>query len=119
MQPTAPLAVAPRPSRAVVWSLPEVRWAAAATTLFGFGLIVHFTGGPTLLAWALFAACYVTGGWEPARAGLTALRNKTLDVDLLMVAAAIGAAAIGQILDGGLLIVIFGISGALEAVATH
>jgi cation transport ATPase len=23
---------------------------------------VHFTGGPTWLSWALFAACYVTGG---------------------------------------------------------
>ena len=52
------------------------------------------------------------------RAGLTALREKTLDVDLLMVVAAIGAAAIGQVLDGGLLIVIFATSGALEAVAT-
>jgi heavy metal translocating P-type ATPase len=36
-----------------------------------------------------------------------------------MVVAAIGAAAIGQVLDGGLLIVIFATSGALEAVATH
>ena len=33
--------------------------------------------------------------------------------------AAIGAAAVGQVLDGGLLIVIFATSGALEAVATH
>jgi hypothetical protein len=41
-----------------------------------------------------------------------------LDVDLLMVVAALGAAAIGQILDGALLIVIFATSGALEAVAT-
>ena len=36
-----------------------------------------------------------------------------------MVLAAIGAAAVGQVLDGGLLIVIFATSGALEAVATH
>jgi heavy metal translocating P-type ATPase len=36
-----------------------------------------------------------------------------------MVAAAIGAAAIGQVLDGGLLIVIFATSGALEAIATR
>ncbi|SFW87025.1 ATPase, P-type (transporting), HAD superfamily, subfamily IC/heavy metal translocating P-type ATPase [Amycolatopsis australiensis] len=35
-----------------------------------------------------------------------------------MVAAAIGAAAIGQVLDGALLIVIFATSGALEALAT-
>ena len=62
--------------------------------------------------------CYVTGGWEPAWSGLKALRERTLDVDLLMIAAAIGAASIGQVFDGGLLIVIFATSGALEAWAT-
>lgn len=36
-----------------------------------------------------------------------------------MIVAALGAAAIGQIVDGGLLIVIFATSGALEAVLTH
>src|ERR1700729_357054 len=53
------------------------------------------------------------------RAGLRALHARSLDVDLLMVLAAIGAAVVGQVLDGGLLIVIFATSGALEAVATH
>jgi heavy metal translocating P-type ATPase len=66
----------------------------------------------------LFAACYVAGGWEPALAGLRALREKILDVDLLMIVAAIGAASIGQATDGALLIVIFATSGALEALAT-
>ncbi|WP_344115762.1 heavy metal translocating P-type ATPase [Kribbella alba] len=100
------------------WSLAEVRWAAAATALFLAGLAVQLAGGPGGVSWSLFIACYVAGGWEPGWAGLQELRNKRLDVDLLMVAAAIGAAAIGQVLDGGLLIVIFATSGALEAVAT-
>ena len=109
--------VAARRTRA--WSLPEVRWTVTATVLFAAGLAAHFAGGPSWLSWTLFLACYVTGGWEPGWAGLRALRGKTLDVDLLMVVAAIGAAAIGQVLDGGLLIVIFATSGALEAVATQ
>ena len=100
-------------------SLPEVRWAALATVLFAAGLVVHLAGGPPGVAWAFFLACYAAGGWEPGLAGLRALRGKTLDVDLLMVLAAVGAAAVGQVLDGGLLIVIFATSGALEAVATH
>ncbi|MFE7359248.1 heavy metal translocating P-type ATPase, partial [Streptomyces sp. NPDC057543] len=61
---------------------------------------------------------YVAGGWEPGWEGLRALKDRTLDVDLLMVVAALGAAAIGQVLDGALLIVIFATSGALEAFAT-
>ncbi|MFD4427981.1 heavy metal translocating P-type ATPase [Nocardia sp. NPDC058497] len=94
-----------------------MRWAAAATALFALGLAAKLTGGPSWLWWALLLACYLTGGWEPGLDGLKALRDKTLDVDLLMVVAAIGAAAIGQIVDGALLIVIFATSGALEALA--
>jgi heavy metal translocating P-type ATPase len=101
------------------WSLPQVRWAAVATVLFLAGLAAWLASGPAWLWWTLFLACYAAGGWEPGLVGLRALREKTLDVDLLMVAAAIGAAAVGQVLDGGLLIVIFATSGALEAVATH
>ena len=96
-----------------------MRWAALATALFAVGLVAHFTAAPAAVDWAFFLASYAAGGWEPGLAGLAALRAKTLDVDLLMVVAAIGAAAIGQVLDGGLLIVIFATSGALEAVATH
>ncbi|GHF24431.1 heavy metal translocating P-type ATPase [Streptomyces morookaense] len=110
-------AVAPR-RRTRIFALPEARWAAAALVLFLIALPLQLLNAP---AWAwgpLYAATYITGGWEPGWAGLRALREKTLDVDLLMVVAAIGAAAIGQVLDGALLIVIFATSGALEAIAT-
>ncbi|MET9725903.1 heavy metal translocating P-type ATPase [Streptomyces zaomyceticus] len=104
--------------RTRVLALPEARWALAALMLFLLGLPPALLGAPAWVWGTLFAATYVTGGWEPAWEGLKALRNRTLDVDLLMVVAALGAAAIGQVLDGALLIVIFATSGALEAVAT-
>lgn len=100
------------------WSLPQVRWAAAATVLFAAGLAAQLAGAPPWVTWPLFLACYAAGGWEPGLGGLQALRERRLDVDLLMVVAAVAAAAIGQVLDGALLIVIFATSGALEAVAT-
>jgi heavy metal translocating P-type ATPase len=112
-------AVAARPRGLGTWSLPEVRWAALATVLFAAGLAARLAHGPAWLSWVLFLACYAAGGWEPGLAGVRALWGRVLEVDLLMVAAAIGAAAVGQVLDGGLLIVIFATSGALEAVATH
>ena len=107
------------PRRFPVLGLPEVRWACAALLLFLVALPLQLTGTPAWLWGPLYALVYATGGWEPGWAGLQALREKTLDVDLLMVVAALGAAAIGQVLDGALLIVIFATSGALEAVATH
>jgi len=101
-----------------VLTLPELRLALISVVFFLLGLVVTVTSAPAWIVGVLFAGCYASGGWEPGLAGLQALRQKTLDVDLLMVAAAIGAAAIGQALDGALLIVIFSTSGALEAIAT-
>ncbi len=115
----APIRLTAAPVRHTrVFALTEMRWAAVALALFLAGLTGQLIGAPHWLWWALYLACYLAGGWEPGLAGLHALEDKTLDVDLLMVAAAIGAAAIGQITDGALLIVIFATSGALEALAT-
>ncbi|MFF3462546.1 heavy metal translocating P-type ATPase [Streptomyces sp. NPDC002619] len=104
--------------RTRVLALPEARWALAATITFLLGLTLHLGGAPGWSYGPLYAVAYAAGGWEPALEGVRALRQKTLDVDLLMIVAALGAAAIGQVLDGALLIVIFATSGALEALAT-
>ncbi len=103
---------------AAAWTVPSVRWAALSVGLFVTGAATQVLDWPQWLSWALYLTCYAAGGWAPARDGLLALRDKTLDVDLLMVLAAIGAASIGQVFDGALLIVIFATSGALEDVAT-
>jgi heavy metal translocating P-type ATPase len=100
-------------------ALGEVRWAAAATMLFALGGIAQLLDAPAPVWWTLYLACYATGGWGPALAGLRALQDRSLDVDLLMIVAAIAAAAIGQVFDGALLIVIFATSGALEAFGTQ
>lgn len=74
------------------------------------------------LALLILPAAYVAGGYESAREGLSTLfKEKELDVDLLMIVAALGAAGLGLwrqeyylIIDGAALILIFAISGALE-----
>ncbi|ONH27493.1 heavy metal translocating P-type ATPase [Pseudofrankia asymbiotica] len=104
--------------RTRVLAVRESRWAAAALALFVLALPPYLLHAPAWTWAPLYAAVYATGGWGPGWAGLQALRNRTLDVDLLMVVAALGAAAVGQVLDGALLIVIFATSGALEAIAT-
>lgn len=96
-------------------SLPDTRWASLSTGLFLLGGAVQLAGGPAPVFWGLYLVCSAVGGWEPARSGLEALRRRTLDVDLLMVVAAVVAAGIGQVTDGALLIVIFATSGAVES----
>jgi Zn2+/Cd2+-exporting ATPase len=73
----------------------------------------------------ILSAAYVIGGYESAREGLTTLfQENELDVDLLMIVAALGAAGLGLwrreyylIIDGAVLILIFAFSGALEGYA--
>lgn len=73
----------------------------------------------------LLPAAYVIGGYQSAREGLTTLwQEQELDVDLLMIVAALGAGALGLwrreyffIVDGAVLILIFATSGALESYA--
>ncbi len=115
----APPPPAPRRSAlASLAGLPEARWAGLALVAFLGGGLLLLLGVPVWAWGPLLAVCFVAGGWEPALEGLRALRARSLDVDLLMVVAALGAAAIGQVVDGALLIVIFATSGALEAWAT-
>ncbi|MBZ6226242.1 heavy metal translocating P-type ATPase [Streptomyces olivaceus] len=114
-----PVPAAPTPGRRTrVLALAEARWALASLLAFLAALPLDLGSAPAWTYGPLYAVAYAAGGWEPALEGLRALRGKTLDVDLLMIVAALGAASIGQVLDGALLIVIFATSGALEALAT-
>ncbi|MBY9077018.1 cadmium-translocating P-type ATPase [Paenibacillus sp. HN-1] len=85
------------------------------------------SGALMLLAWGihssfaavsilLYIAAYTVGGWIKAKEGVTTLvKEHDLDVNLLMIAAALGAAAIGYWNEGAMLIFIFAMSGALES----
>jgi Cd2+/Zn2+-exporting ATPase len=88
----------------------------AVSVLTGWLLL---RGGLHAAGVAVLIAGYVLGGYRQARDGvLTLIRERELDVDLLMVVAAIGAAAIGEWFDGALLILIFALSGTLEGYAS-
>jgi heavy metal translocating P-type ATPase len=115
--PIAPPAARPSAFATLV-RLSEARWAGLALGAFLVGGLLVLLGAPAWSWGPVLALCYAAGGWEPTLEGLRALRARSLDVDLLMVVAALGAAAIGQVVDGALLIVIFATSGALEAWAT-
>ncbi|MBP2002436.1 Cd2+/Zn2+-exporting ATPase [Paenibacillus shirakamiensis] len=66
----------------------------------------------------MYVFAYGVGGWSKAREGIeTLIKEKDLDVNLLMIAAAMGAAAIGYWNEGAMLIFIFALSGALESFA--
>lgn len=63
----------------------------------------------------LYLSAFLIGGYAKAKEGITdTWETKSLNVELLMIIAAIGAASIGYWMEGAILIFIFALSGALE-----
>lgn len=63
----------------------------------------------------LYLLSYIVGGYYKAKEGILDLFvQRTLNVEILMILAAIGAASIGYWSEGAILIFIFSMSGALE-----
>lgn len=63
----------------------------------------------------LYLSAFLIGGYAKAKEGLTdTWETRSLNVELLMIIAAIGAASIGYWMEGAILIFIFALSGALE-----
>ncbi|MGB5945052.1 heavy metal translocating P-type ATPase [Paenisporosarcina sp.] len=69
----------------------------------------------TFLSIALYLLAFLIGGYAQAKEGiLNTIHRKELNVELLMIIAAIGSSIIGYWAEGAILIFIFSLSGALE-----
>lgn len=91
----------------------ELRGALLAGALLLLGFLLHVVAGYALgevFIWASLAIGMVYGG----RAALLALREKRVDIDVLMIVGAGLAAAIGHPEEGALLLFLFTFAGALE-----
>lgn len=100
------------------WANRELVLATFSLLFLVAGLVVqHFTTLPTTVAVALYALSYVAGGYEGALSALSALRHGILDIDFLMIVAALGAAYLGEWAEGAILLFLFSLSGALETFA--
>ena len=76
--------------------------------------VERFSETAALPIWAL---AYFTGGWFSLRTTLRSLRQRKLDVDLLMLIAAAGAAAVGAYWEGTVLLFLFSLGNVLEEFA--
>lgn len=84
----------------------------------GFWLAGFIAGrwGGGRLSVAFFAAAIVAGGYYPVRAGLVGLFTaRTVDMNVLMTIAVVGAVAMGQWEEAAAVIVLFSLGNALEA----
>jgi len=74
-------------------------------------------GKHTALTYFLYGGAYLFCGQQGVRSAIASLREKVLDVDVLMVLAAIGAGIVGQPFEGALLLFLFSFSNVLQSYA--
>lgn len=67
-----------------------------------------------LLVTMLYIVAYVAGGVYGLKGGVKALQARTIDVDLLMILAALGAAVVGEPFEGAMLLFLFSLSNVLQ-----
>ncbi|WP_075980098.1 heavy metal translocating P-type ATPase [Bacillus massilinigeriensis] len=82
--------------------------------LITFGWLLHRFN---IIEWSIasYILAYVIGGFAKAKEGIIdTIEKKELNVEMLMIMAAIGSAIIGYWTEGAMLIFIFAVSGALE-----
>jgi Cd2+/Zn2+-exporting ATPase len=81
--------------------------------------LIHTFAGPqwNWLRMTLIVVAYLLTGWDTAKDTFKTLWNVQFDIDVLMFAAAIGAASLGQFEEGGLLLFLFALGGAGEEMA--
>ncbi|MGG4306393.1 cation-translocating P-type ATPase [Bacillus wiedmannii] len=93
---------------------------AKNTTLILSGLFLalgfggSFTNISPLLITLLYAASIGIGGYKPAKSAFYAIRSKSLDMNVLMISAAIGAVLIGQWLEGATVVWLFALGATLQ-----
>ncbi|EFO80608.1 heavy metal translocating P-type ATPase [Oscillochloris trichoides DG-6] len=105
------------------WQLPWndeiIEPLLVALTLIGIisGVIIDHLGLAAELLLTVNTATYVAGGFYAVRAIIAALRERTIEVDLLMVIAALGAAYVDAWTEGAILLFLFSLSNVLQGYA--
>lgn len=82
--------------------------------LLGLGLLSSVTNIPTIPTF-LFVLSILIGGYKPARSAFYAIKSGSLDMNVLMTAAAVGAAFIGEWLEGASVVWLFALGNTLQS----
>ena len=98
--------------RSETWLAP--RFVAITLLAIALSVLGERTGMTSGVLLALNIVSYIAGGFYGAKTAIESLREGKIDVDLLMVLAALGAAAIGQWHEGAVLLFLFSLSNVLQ-----
>jgi len=90
---------------------------SASVVLLLVAVIASLADAPRSVAEPLYLLSMAVGGWRIAQAALAGLRRRSLDMNVLMTLAAVGAVGIGSYAEGAWVLVLFSVGTTLEAFA--
>ncbi|WP_103019824.1 heavy metal translocating P-type ATPase [Salinibacter altiplanensis] len=92
----------------------ELIFSILAGLCVAVGVGLSFTGVSAWIPWGFYVGGYVFGGYYTVQDVFDAVRVGDFEVDVLMLVAAAGAAALGTWLEGAFLLFLFSLGHALE-----
>ncbi len=97
----------------------ELAFALLAGLFLAAGVLAERTAGVSFETVAgIYLLSYLAGGYDATRHAVRAAAHARFDIDVLMVVAALGAALVGQLAEGALLLFLFRLGHSLEHYAT-
>lgn len=90
----------------------------ASGLLFVLGFALGLSGAPETLRVGFYLAAVLVGGLPIFRSALAGIKARNLDMNVLMSAAVVGAAGIGEWAEAALVVVLFAAGNALQVFAT-
>lgn len=85
-----------------------------SSILIALGFIGSYAGNSSFINNLLYAVAMVLSGYKPAKSAYYAVKSRSLDMNVLMTVAAIGAAIIGEWLEGATVVWLFALGVALQ-----
>ncbi|MBS1586526.1 MAG: heavy metal translocating P-type ATPase [Bacteroidetes bacterium] len=92
----------------------ELIFAIICGALTGIGFGISFMGISSSVSIAFYCAAYFFGGFFTAKEAIQSIAKGDFEIDFLMLVAAVGAAALGQWVEGALLLFLFSMGHSLE-----
>ena len=109
-------------AHAEIDELAQLPWMIRSTaicfvsTAIGW-ILGDISGTPAWLPWVFYAVAFISGGWFTTQEAWDSIKRREFDVNVLMIVAALGAAAVGQPREGAILMFLFSLSNTLETYA--
>ncbi|MEH7226465.1 heavy metal translocating P-type ATPase [Bacillus sp. JJ1566] len=82
--------------------------------LIALGFIGPYTGISSFITTLMYAVAMVISGYKPVKSAYYSIKSRSLDMNVLMSAAAIGAALIGEWLEGATVVWLFALGTTLQ-----